>query len=49
MSGKGQLPEEQWRRVGMPGSLRGRRLEEINAFSPWGLEVPFGSQRGDGN
>ena len=33
--------EERWRRVGMSGSLRGRRSEEMS-----GEEVPFESQRG---
>ena len=43
------LPDDQWRRVGMSGSLRGRRSEEMtqsNTFSPWGSEVPFESHRG---
>ena len=26
------LPEERWRRVGVSGSLRGRRSEEMNQF-----------------
>ena len=36
MSGEERLPEEQWRRVGISGSLRGRRSEEmtqLNTFS----------------
>ena len=44
--------EEQWRRAGMSGSLRGKRSEEMtqsNASSPQGLEVSFESQKGDGN
>ena len=49
MSGEERLPEERWRRVGMSGSLRGRRSEEMtqsNTSSPRGSEVPFESQRG---
>ena len=41
MSGEERLPEERWRRVGMSGSLRERRSEEMiqpNTSSPWGLE-----------
>ena len=37
MSGEERLPEERWRRVGMSGSLRGRRSEEMtqsNTSSP---------------
>ena len=52
MSGEEQLSEERWRKVGMSGSLRGRRSEEMaqsNTSSPQGSEVPFESQRGDGN
>ena len=48
MSGEERLPEERWRRVGMSGSLRGRRSEEMtqsNASSPRGSEVPLESQR----
>ena len=48
MPGKERLPEELWRRVDMPGSLRGRRLEEIaksNTSSPRGSESTFKSQR----
>ena len=29
MSGEERLPEEQWKRVGVSGSLRGRRSEEM--------------------
>ena len=29
MSGEKRLPEERWRKVGVSGSLRGRRSEEI--------------------
>ena len=49
MSWEEQLPEEQWRSVGMSESLKGRRSEEMtqsNTSSPWGLEVLFESQRG---
>ena len=49
MSGEEQLPEERWRRVGVSGSLRWRRSEEMtqsNTSSPQGLEVPLESQRG---
>ena len=41
--------EEQWKRVGMSKSLRGRRLEEViqsNTSYPRGSEVPLESQRG---
>ena len=43
---------ERWRRVGVSGSLRGRRSEEMtqsNISSPRGSEVPPESQRGNGN
>ena len=49
MSGEERLPDERWRRVGVSGSLRGRRSEEItqsNASSPRGSEVTLESQRG---
>ena len=49
MSEEERLPEEQWRRVGVSGSLRGRRSEEMtqsNTSSLQGLEVPLESQRG---
>ena len=49
MSGEEQLPEERWRRVGMSGSLRGKRSEEMtqsNTSSLRGSEVPLESQRG---
>ena len=49
MSGEERLPEEQWRRVGMSGSLRGRRSEEMiqsNTSSLQGSEVPLEFQRG---
>ena len=52
MSGEERLPEERWRRVGVSGSLRERRSEEMtqsNTSSPQGSEVPLESQRGDGN
>ena len=41
--------EEQWRRVGVSGSLRERRskkLTQSNTSSTWGSEVPLESQRG---
>ena len=41
--------EERWRRVGVSGSLRGRRSEEMtqsNTSSPRGSEVPLESQSG---
>ena len=49
MSGEERLPEERWRRVGVSGSLRGRRSEEMtqsNTSSSRGSEVPLESQRG---
>ena len=49
MSGEERLPEERWRRVGMSGSLRVRRSEEmtqLNTSSLRGSEVPLESQRG---
>ena len=49
ISGEEQLPEERGGRVGMLGSLRGRRSEEmiqLNTLSPPGSKVPFESQRG---
>ena len=52
MSGKERLPEERWRRVGISGSLKGRRSEEmtqLNTSSSRGSEVPFESQKGDGS
>ena len=48
MSGEEQLPEERWRRVGVSGSLRGRRSEEMtqsNTSSPLRSEVTLESQR----
>ena len=48
MSGEERLPEEQWRRVGVSGSLRGRRSKEMtqsNTSSLRGSEVPLDSQR----
>ena len=51
MPGQERLPEERWRRVGMSGSLRGIRLEEMtqsNTSSTWASEVPFASQGGGG-
>ena len=47
MSGEEQLPEERLGRVGVSGSLRGRRSEEMtqsNTSSPRGSEVPLESQ-----
>ena len=44
-----RLSEEQWRRVGVSGSLRGRRSEEMtqsNTSSPQGSQVLFEFQRG---
>ena len=40
MSGEERLPEERWRRVGVSGSLRGRRSEEMTQeyFFPVGVE-----------
>ena len=52
MSWEKRLPEEGFRRVGMLGSLRGRRSEEmtqLNTSSPRRPEVPFESRVGDGN
>ena len=49
MSGEERLPEERWKRVGVSGSFRGRRSEEMtqsNTSSPRGSEVPLESQRG---
>ena len=49
MSGEERLPVERWRRVGVSGSLRGGRPEEMaqsNSSSPRGFEVPLESQRG---
>ena len=44
-----QLPKEQWRRVAIIGSMRGRRSEDITTQSNTSLlqrsEVPFESQR----
>ena len=49
MSGEERLPEEQWKRVGVSRSLRGRRSEEMtqsNTSSLWGSEVTLESQKG---
>ena len=49
MSGEERLPEDRWRRVGVSGSLRRRRSEEMtqsNTSSPKGLEVPLETKRG---
>ena len=48
MLGEEQLADERWRRVGVSGSLRERRSEEMtqsNTFSPRGSEVSLESQR----
>ena len=52
MSGEERLPVERWRRVGVSGSLRRKRSEEMtqsNTSSPWRSEVPLESHKGDGN
>ena len=49
MSGEERLPVERWRRVGVSGSLRGRRSEEMtesNTSFPRGSEVLLESQSG---
>ena len=49
MLGEEGRPEERCRRVGMSGSLKGRRSEEMtksNTSSPRGSEVPLESQEG---
>ena len=49
MSGYEQLLEERWRKVGMSGSLRWRRSEEmtqLNTSSPRWSEVPLESHKG---
>ena len=49
MSGEERLPDERWRRVGVSGSLRGKRSEEMtqsNTSSQLGSEVTLESQRG---
>ena len=46
--GEERMPEERWRRVGVSGSLRGRRSEEMtqsNTSSLQGSEVPLEPQR----
>ena len=51
MSGDERRPEEQWRRVGMSGPLRGRKSKEMtqsNTSSPRFSEVPLESERGNG-
>ena len=48
MSGEERLPVERCRRVGVSGSLSGRRSEEMtqsNTYSPQGSKVPLESQR----
>ena len=52
MSGEEQLPEEQWRRVGVSGSLRGKRSEKMtqsNTSSPLGRKYLLSPRGGDGN
>ena len=52
MSGEERLPEEQWRRVGLSGSLRGRWSEEMtqsNTFSPQGQTYLLSLRGGDVN
>ena len=49
MLGEERLPEEQWSKVRVSGSLRGRRSEgmtQSNTSSRWRSEVPLESQRG---
>ena len=49
MAAEERLPEEQWKILGMSGSLRGRRSEkmtQLNTSSPRGLKVFFLSPRG---
>ena len=49
MSGEERLPEERCGRMGVSGSLRERRSEEMtqwNTSSPLGLEVPLEPQSG---
>ena len=43
--------EERWRRVGVSGSLRGRRLEEITQMLPpcGGRKYLLSPKAGDGN
>ena len=51
MSGEERLPEERWRRVGVSGSLRGRRSEETTQSntSRGGWKYLLSPRRGDGN
>ena len=52
MSGEERLPEERWRRVGVSGSLRGRRSEEMtqsNTSSERGRKYLLSPRDGDGN
>ena len=52
MSGEERLPEERWRRVGVSGSLRGRKSEEMtqsNTSSPRGRKYLLSPKAGDGN
>ena len=48
MSGEERLTVERWRTVGVSGSMRGSRSEEMtqsNTSSPRGLEVTLESQK----
>ena len=39
MPGEERLPKERWKRIGISGSLRGRKSEEMSQLktsSPWG-------------
>ena len=52
MSGEKRLPEDRWRRVGVSGSLTGRRSEEMtqsNTSSPRGRRYLLSLKGGDGN
>ena len=50
MSGEERLPEKQWRRVGVSGSLRGRSEEMTQSITSHGGQKYLLSPRGgDGN
>ena len=52
MSEEERLPEERWRKVGVSGSLRGRRSEEmLSQILPphGGRKYLLSSKEGDGN
>ena len=52
MSGEERLPEERWRRVGVLGSLRGRRSEKMTQLitsSCGGQKYLLSPRGGDGN